>query len=226
MLNFDNLKLRYEPYPIGLAKTVFPPNMYDLLVEEFPPKELFKSTGYGLAVKLSLSEKHNATSYIDFIQKHRLWAEIYSYVKSVKFVDDIVTALKANNIDIGLKGKVSTRFEFSAISANGGLLAPHTDMPSKIITVILSMCKEGEWAREWGGGTDVVRPIDQTQNFNWVNRYLKFEEVEKLDSYAYAPNQAVVFVKTFNSWHSVGPLTGPEGHLRKTLTLNIEKIDG
>jgi hypothetical protein len=33
----------------------------------------------------------------------------------------------------------------------------------------------------------------------------------------------VVFVKTFNSWHSVRPMTGSGSALmRKTLTINIE----
>ena len=37
------------------------------------------------------------------------------------------------------------------------------------------------------------------------------------------PNQCVIFVKTFNSWHAVYPMTGHGSQaLRKTLTINIE----
>jgi hypothetical protein len=46
--------------------------------------------------------------------------------------------------------------------------------------------------------------------------------MEVIDTYEFMPNQGVVFIKTFNSWHSVRPMTGPDaGALRKTLTINI-----
>ena len=44
-----------------------------------------------------------------------------------------------------------------------------------------------------------------------------------LHTYEFRPNQAVVFVKTFNSWHSVRPMSAHGSKLlRKTLTINIE----
>jgi UDP-glucose 4-epimerase len=50
-----------------------------------------------------------------------------------------------------------------------------------------------------------------------------FEDMDVVDSFAFTPNQAVVFVKTFNSWHSVRPMTGNgSAAMRKTLTINIE----
>jgi len=34
----------------------------------------------------------------------------------------------------------------------------------------------------------------------------------------------VIFVRTFNSWHSVPPMTGKgSGAMRRTLTINIEE---
>jgi hypothetical protein len=45
-----------------------------------------------------------------------------------------------------------------------------------------------------------------------------------LDSYAFRPNQAIIFIKTYNSWHSVSPIAGTDPKvLRRTLTINIEK---
>jgi hypothetical protein len=47
--------------------------------------------------------------------------------------------------------------------------------------------------------------------------------MEVLETFPFEPNQAVVFVKTFNSWHSVRPMTGRGSPaMRKTLTINIE----
>ena len=51
----------------------------------------------------------------------------------------------------------------------------------------------------------------------------ELDEMEVLDTFEFTPNQVVLFVKTFNSWHSVRPMTGAGSPLmRKTLTINIE----
>jgi len=69
-----------------------------------------------------------------------------------------------------------------------------------------------------------VRPADSRRNYNWLNDNVPFEEVETLGSYEFAPNQCVVFIKTFNSLHCVRPMTGSgNSSMRKTLTINIER---
>jgi hypothetical protein len=120
--------------------------------------------------------------------------------------------------------RLNARFEFAMKPAQGGCIVPHTDMPSKIITLVVSVVRPGEWNSDFGGATEVVRPKDPTQNYNYLNRYLSFEEVETLSEFAFEPNQCVIFVKTFNSWHTVRPMHASSGDLmRKTLTINIER---
>jgi hypothetical protein len=41
----------------------------------------------------------------------------------------------------------------------------HTDTPKKIITLVLSMIKEGEWDSALGGGLDVNRAIGAPYSF-------------------------------------------------------------
>ena len=101
---------------------------------------------------------------------------------------------------------------------------PHTDTPKKIITLVVSMVRNGEWDPTYGGGTEVVFPKDPTRSYNFAGDFNpKFDEVETLSTYDFNPNQAVVFVKTFNSWHAVRPMTvADETIFRRTLTINIE----
>ena len=87
--------------------------------------------------------------------------------------------------------------------------------------MILSILEDGEWDQAFGGGTDVNWPKDETRSFNQMNRVAGFDEMDVLHTYPFTPNQCVVFVKTFNSWHSVAPMHGPAGKLRRTLTINI-----
>ncbi len=111
------------------------------------------------------------------------------------------------------------------MTADGGHLTPHTDAPTKIVTLIVSMMRPGEWNPTFGGGTDVNVPKDDRLAFNQMNEPARFEDMDVVATYDYAPNQAVVFVKTFNSWHSVPPIRGHGSTaLRKTLTINIERF--
>jgi hypothetical protein len=74
------------------------------------------------------------------------------------------------------------------------------------------------------GGTDLNRPRDERLYYNQVNRHAEFDEMDVIDMFEFTPNQAVMFVKTFNSWQSVRPMTGMDPSvLCKTLTINIVK---
>ena len=49
------------------------------------------------------------------------------------------------------------------------------------------------------------------------------EDMDVLHTFEFVPNQSLIFVKTFNSWHSVTPMSGAGSDaMRKTLTINIE----
>lgn len=121
-----------------------------------------------------------------------------------------------------LKSK-RTRFEFSALKAGGGEVAPHTDTPKKIITLVLSMIKGGEW-NPGIGGLDVNRATDPRYSFNWRNQRVPWESVEVLKTVPFVPNQCIVFVKTFNSLHHVRRMEEPGSlALRKSVTIVIER---
>lgn len=120
---------------------------------------------------------------------------------------------------------LTSHFEFGAFPGNGGSQYPHTDTPRKVISLVLSMVKEGEWDPDWGGGTAIVRPKDPKQNYNFVNRYLGFDDVDVIDAFPFAPNCCVIFVKTFNSWHAVMPIRASASEaIRKTVVINVNII--
>jgi hypothetical protein len=246
LFSYDNLQFRYEPFPIGIAKPAIAPDLYRELVRTYPAQDLFAylpKVGH----KYSLSEKSNGEAYRRFIAAHPSWRELHAWIKSENFIPAVMGALKAHHVDLGhkplseskralktmknlargrsrpLPPRLSTRFEFSMLPADGGYIMPHTDSPSKIVTLIVSMTAEDEWQPSFGGGTDVNRPKDVRLAFNRMNAQADFAEMEVLDTFEFTPNQVVVFVKTFNSWHSVRPMSGKDSPLmRKTLTINIE----
>lgn len=245
LLDLSRANFRYEPFPIGIIRNIFEPSFYEKLVATFPPVDLFHFMHYH-GDKWSLSEVNNPDLYYKFLRSSPDWNRLYQEVKSDHFIEQVLSTLSKSKIDLGLKapagkdgllqrlcnkllrrkaaGRLRARFEFSMMSAEGGHILPHTDSPQKVITLVVSMMQPGEWDQAWGGGTDLMRPIDPTDNFNFQNRYLGFDQVETIETMAYEPNQCVIFIKTFNSLHAVKPMNGPKSVMRRTLTINIESV--
>lgn len=241
-MDLSHASFRYEPYPIGIIREIFEPSLYERLVNTFPSVEIFHFMQQH-GDKWSLSEVNNPELYHRFLKSNADWGRLYSEVKSKGFIAQVLEVLSQSKIDLGLtttpsqgalsklrnqllgrhsSNRLRARFEFSMMRANGGHILPHTDSPQKHITLVVSMVRKDEWNPAWGGGTDLMRPTNPSDNFNFINRYLGFEDVETIDTMPYEPNQCVIFIKTFNSLHAVRPMTGPCEVMRRTLTVNIE----
>mgnify|MGYP001813829361 CR=1 FL=1 len=243
MLKFNHLKFRYDPYPVGLAAPLFEADIYAELLAHFPPLELFKRRKLGL--KYALSEGVNRKEYFQFLRGNTIWREFNQWVRSDAFIEHLLKTLKEHSLELpyiqrptvqrylrqvaySLAGKIDhrcslrSRFEFSMLPADGGQVIPHTDSPGKAVTLVLSMAAGDEWEPEWGGGTDINRPRHDRLKFNLMNDKAEFDDMEIVESYPYRPNQAVIFLRTYNSWHSVRPMLGSGSKLmRKTLTINV-----
>jgi hypothetical protein len=249
MLNYAAADVRYEPYPLVVLRPSLDAKTYDELCDNFPDTSLF-GTIPNYDYKLSLSEKFNPDNYHRFIRENKPWNRFHSWLKSDDFIHATVQFLKQSNIDLDLdkcfeptskrlsralglfsRGelpskatKLRSRFEFSVLKADGGEVAPHTDTPKKIITLVQTMIKDGEWNPAIGGGLDINRATDTKYAFNWKNKMVPWDKIEVIDTIPFVPNQCTVFVKTFNSLHSVRKMK-EEGSkaLRKTVTIVIEK---
>lgn len=251
MLQFNECEFRYSPYPLAVIRPALEPSFYDELVRSFPSEELFgKVPKYDY--KLSLSEKFNREAYMKFVESTPPWRRLHSWIKTESFIRSVVEFLASRNVDLDLDdyfmprgkrlrtalgkiargeiptgpGRLRTRFEFSVLRADGGEVAPHTDTPRKIITLVMSMIAPGEWPLEFGGGLEIDRATDPAYAFNWANRMVPWDKMEAVETVPFVPNQCMIFVKTFNSLHSVRPMTqhGSKA-LRKTITIVIEKDD-
>lgn len=253
LLQFAGTRFDYDPYPVVYCAPVFNEAVYRELLASWPAQELFEFMP-GLGSKYSLSEVNRPDNYHRFIRETPCWRRVYDEVKAPAFICETLLMLDGGGVDLGLSGervdnlhgltpmwerlathvrralgrprrRLRTRFEFSMMSAAGGHIVPHTDHPSKRVTLVLSMSVPGEWDPAWGGGTAIQKPKNMRDNYNQTNRQVPFENCEVLREYPFDPNQAVVFIKTFNSLHAVYPMKGPALAMRRTLTINIELLD-
>jgi hypothetical protein len=243
MFSLDHLSFRYEPYPIGLATPLFPEDLYRELAAAYPPPDLFERSRIG--VKYVLSDRVRRAAYFRFLRQTPVWNEFYRWVSSNAFIVYVLDTLREYHLDLpyrqrspvqrylrhlayGLRGRIDhrcslrSRFEFSMLPADGGSVIPHTDSPGKVVTLVLSMVAEGEWDPGVGGGTDVNVPKHSRLTFNRMNDKAGFDAVAVAHSFPFLPNQAVVFLRTYNSWHSVRPMTAAGSSLmRRTVTINL-----
>lgn len=235
MLSFNNLTMRKDPFPIGLAPQVFDVHLYEALIADFPPDSIFQAMGDGTdANKLSLSERNRPRYYAEFLKTHTLWRLFYTYVKTA-FVPQILAVMKAHECSLP-DHPYTARFEFSLIPANGGFIRPHTDTSKKVVSLVIPMVRPGEWDTAWGGGTDILEPrhhnecsvfpclqVAHSTGMPLVDYEVDLLEFDVVSTFAFDPNQAAVMLKTKNSWHSVGPLHGPTGSKRRSLTVMVER---
>ena len=222
-MDFSKLAFLRDPYPIGLATKVFHDIPYRAMIEGFPPIDLLKHWGGKEYNKYVLNERMSI-EFHEYISEHPIWWAFHNSIKKPEFPEFIFFILKSHGIEIAPNPDGwTTRFEFSAMPAEGGWIVPHTDIYSKAVTLIFSILGPGEWNPSWGGGTDVLVPKDPTAQYKDYKAPL--ELFDRVETFNYKPNQCIIFIKTENSWHSVGPIQGPAGKWRRTLTLNIERAD-
>ncbi len=244
LFQLGRLEFDYIPFPIGFGRDVVDANTYRQMIASWPSKELFRYMPE-LGHKHSLSERNHPEKYAELIRSVPIWQEVWQEVKNREFIQYVVECLKSHAIDLGIdlflsqrsssmrelidrickckRPRLSSRFEFSMMPNNNGCIKPHTDSPGKLITLVYSVASPGEWQPEWGGGTDVLQVNDKQLSFNHVNRQAEFAQTEVLKTFEFVPNQLVLFIKTFNSWHGVRPMQGHQpAVMRKTLTINIE----
>jgi hypothetical protein len=253
LFSLAGVSFDYEPYPIGYAQNVLPADLYRELAATYPPIDAFKympqlGKKYSLS-EVNNPDRYWAFLRANAAWD-RLYREVKSesFVTAVldalarcqidlglrgraRLINDAWAARRQAAraaLDCLRHGTprrvpIKTRFEFSMLPADGGSIRPHTDAPNKLITLVVSLMKEGEWDPAFGGGTAVLRPNDVTATYNQMNKYLDFPVVSEVKTFPFTTNQCVVFVKTFNSLHAVYPMTGGGSPLmRKTLTINIE----
>jgi hypothetical protein len=229
MFNLDNVSIRHQPFTVFYIRDLVWPPFYRELADTFPPLSLFRyRETLGNKYLLTESEDH---AYYDFIKSSQPWRQFYTEIKSPGFKEQILSFLRLRNIDLGihdgeLANHSTVQFEFSALPTNGGSQRPHTDSPRKVVTLVLSLMKDGEWNQDWGGGTAICAPRDETLRFNYANNYLDFDDVEIVDTFPFVPNACVMFVKTSVSWHCVTPINLPHGSpMRKTVAISLYHRD-
>lgn len=239
LINLEGIELSYLPFPFAVLSNVFETSYFDRLCDTFPD-DSYLSQYNNLGNKLLLSENSNSERYANFLKQNHEWRQLYQVVKSPEFVDYILSILYKLNVDLNCKGMLILRpddsehpheglvgrLEFSSMPAHGGAHRPHTDLPKKVVSIVVSMTRNRDWNPAYGGETVIYSPKKPEDSFNLVDRYRDFDDMNIIKALPFRENCGNLIVKTHNSWHGVSPLKAEPGETarRRTIVLQIYRI--
>lgn len=241
MINLSNSNLSFYPYPHILFKNIFDNNFYENLCLEYPDVNNLVKTEDKNSNNLSKFNKYhlnnidNKKKFENVLQNRDYFKKIYHHLASKNFFHMINSKLIENNIDLKLNYfkkkfffktiKHKFYFEFSSIPCDGGHILPHTDSPKKKITCVIPIIKttEKKISEIDKIGTSLLVATDDKYKFNFHNRTVPFNATKEEKYIEFLPNQMFMFIKTYNSLHSVGPIKDKEKiyNYRKSLTITF-----
>jgi hypothetical protein len=96
---------------------------------------------------------------------------------------------------------------FHLCRQKNGFINPHTDGPNKILTLIIPIITDPRIKNIKNSGTNILQSLEDRHEYNFMNYAVPFESVRSIKEIPFLENQILMFIKTHNSLHSVGPMS-------------------
>jgi hypothetical protein len=241
MVNISESEVFYSPYPHILFKNIFSEDFYNHLKNEFPSIDQLKYNSFDNKRNELKQSKYNLTSlennFHEIIRKRKYTSQLYNFLKSEKFISSLIIFLNSKHLRINFNNnenfykkmikkfifkKIDFSFEFSAINTNGGFINPHTDGANKIITLIIPLIDNSKIYDVKNCGTKILETHDEKYSYNFMNKIVPWESTKIVKEVPFLDNQMMMFIKTHNSLHSVGPMNSLDSLLfRKSINFCI-----
>ncbi len=226
MINFENSKFFYDPFPHCVLDDFLEKNFYEQICLEYPEHSFFEeikgkvSDNKFKKFRLSNSSK-TEDIFNSFIKTTSSTKEFYEYINSDKFIMSLDEFLKKNEVELRLNTHSETKFstfvktlfkkkrkidfEFSSIPIENGHILPHTDGGNKLVGFVIPIIDNDNILNFENLGTKIYRAKTDKYKFNFYNKTVPFEHTEIIRELPFKKNQMSLHVKTFNSLHGVGP---------------------
>ena len=204
-----NAPLREHPFPHILVREVFEPELYRRMMENRLPAELMRPLKEERPVnKKYPDERFSCTLARDRIatlpQPYRdFWNDLAQWLLDSPFAVNLFNKFGAH---IHQRfGDQQPAFYNEALLVDDRLryaLGPHTDTPSKVITLLFYLPDSESHAHL---GTSIYAPRDPSFRCPG-NRHHPFEQFDRVVTMPYLPNTLFAFFKNDRSFHGVEPI--------------------
>jgi hypothetical protein len=209
--NVLNAPLRTYPYPHIYVPEVFPREVYAELQRNIPDP----------AAMIPIEQARPVTGYRErFVQDIRgpmpgltdeqraFWTRMAGALHEGTFRDLMVARFR-NFVRDRLAGPDGARITEESLlveDVTNYALGPHTDTPSKLITVLFYLPKDDSQAHL---GTSLYSPQDPARRCPGGPHY-DYEGFDRVATMPFLPNAMFAFVKSDKSFHGVEPVTDPD----------------
>jgi hypothetical protein len=236
--------LSHDPFCFFSVDDYLPEDLYRTLVTDIPEGVDYATNAEG---KLGFRSNVDSEAFDRFRAEHPAWGKLFDFFDSDAFVHDAQRTLAEplrrargwagrrpwyncskrrvprNWLRYRLQEPMRTTIEFGQLPRDG-VVAPHTDAPRKLVTLVLYL-REPDWQDAWGGGTEYYAPLDPERAATWAaTARIPFEEFKSIGATPYVANRLAGFVRASNSYHGVLPVTCPPGYTRKALMINMKRV--
>ncbi len=247
MINFDNSKFFYDPFPHCILDEFLENKIYDEICNEYPDQSYFEEVkskeGDDKFKKYRFANSQkNAKIFDKFISSTKSTKKLYNYLSSEKFIKSLDKFFLNNQIELRFNNQENSNikkiiknlffkkskidFEFSSIPMQGGYILPHTDGGNKLVGFVIPIIDNNNVYNAENIGTKIFRAKTNEYKFNFYNKTVPFEHAELIRELPFKRNQISLHIKTFNSLHGVGPIINKSNDqtlFRKSISIFLLK---
>lgn len=208
--NVANAPLRPFPYPHIYVPQVFPADYYAELQANIPdPEAMYPIAdvrpvrGYKERFVLDLNLHGDRLTE----SQNTFWKGVHNLLTGGGFRDALLRTFST---------ELQKRFKAEPVRLSQETLlvedithyalGPHTDAPSKVVTVLFYLPKDDSQAHL---GTSIYMPKDRAARCPGGPHY-GYDEFDRAATMPFLPNSMFAFVKTDNSFHGVEPVNDPD----------------
>ena len=214
--------LRLDPYPHIFVENVFPADYYAELQRNIPApdamlrfEEVRRVRGYEQRFALDIQGPMESVADA----QRQFWSGLTATLVRSEFIGHLLLQF-GPFLQQRFQGQAVRLFDEAYLvqDTTQYALGPHTDAPSKVITVVFYLPQDRSQEHL---GTSIYRPKDPSFRCRGGPHY-PFEPFERVASMPFLPNALFAFVKSDHSFHGVEPVLDP--NVRRWLLLYDIKL--
>lgn len=206
-----NAPLRTHPYPHIYVPNVFPAAVYAELQRQIPHPDAMIPIEKARPV-IGYKERfvQDISGPLEGLTEPQaaFWRAMARSLLGGGFRDAMIERFKPY-LEQRFKGRGPVHLRDEAMlveDITNYALGPHTDAPSKVITVLFYLPKDDSQAHM---GTSIYMPKDPARRCPGGPHH-RYEDFERVATMPFLPNAMFAFVKGDRSFHGVEPVTEPD----------------
>lgn len=224
----ENTAINETPYPYIVVDNFFPEDYFQEILQHFPtdnqmiPLSETGRSNYKDRLVTLFNDEH--FSRLDDLDR-KFWFGFADWLYSDRFIQGVIdkflpyVACRLEDLNRGEGVKLHGDALIVSDKTNYAI-GPHTDAPHRLITFLFYLPKDESHSDL---GTSIYRPLDDSMEFSGYAHHT-FDLFERIDTVAFKPNRALIFVRNNHSFHGVEPITR-EGIERHLIINNIRIAD-